>query len=457
MRAVQKRLLIGLALGCCLAAAPRARADYNRRTPIVEAVERTAASVVNIGTERVVHNMYEDSTLNSRNLLLEQLIAQFSGDAREAGPRQSLGSGLVVDPAGYILTNFHVIERASRIRVMLADNSVYDAVFLAGDPVNDLALIRIDAGRPLPSVAFARNDDLLLGETVIAVGNPFGLAHTVTVGVLSAKNREFRYNGRVLYNDILQTDAAINPGSSGGPLLNINGELIGVNVSVNEDAQNIGFAVPVRRVRNFLARSLSPQLLRKMWLGFEPAATEEGVRIQRVAPETPAARAGLREGDQILFVNDQPAPDLYAFNRSLIDLPTGSVVRLSTQGIEGGAHEVKLAFEPMPKPSGTDLAQRLLGIKLGAELEGLALIHPLYRSGLPVKEVDPASPAGQRGLRPGLLITRINDFEIRSLDDVGLALESVKSGDPVRLSVLTITEADAYIIHRQSTLQVAAR
>lgn len=453
---MKKRVFICLAAACGLASALSAQAEYNRRTPIVEAVERASASVVNIGTERVVHNMYEDSTLNSRNLLLEQLIAQAAQDPREAGPRQSLGSGLVVDPAGYILTNFHVIERASRIRVMLADDSVHDAVFLAGDPVNDLALIHIDAGRPLSAVAFARNDDLLLGETVIAVGNPFGLAHTVTVGVLSAKNREFRYNGRVLYNDILQTDAAINPGSSGGPLLNINGELIGVNVSVNEEAQNIGFAVPVRRVRNFLARSLSPQLLRKMWLGFEPAATEEGVRIQRVAPETPAARAGLREGDNVLSVNDQPATDLYAFNRSLIDLPTGAVVRLGTRGMAGEARRVALPFEPMPKPSGPDLARRLLGLKLGAEQEGRAHLHPLYRSGLPVTEIDPDSPAARRGLRPGLLVTRINDFEIRSLDDVGLALESVKRGDPVRLSVLIIAETDAYIVHRQSTLNVAA-
>lgn len=275
-----------LALSCALPA----EAAYNRRTPIVEAVERASPAVVNISTERIVHNMYDDLVLNSRNEMLERRHAPQWGD-RSAGSRHSLGSGIVVDSAGYILTNFHVIERASIIRVQLDDESMHEAVLLAGDPVNDLALIRIDAGRTLPAVNFANNDDLLLGETVIAMGNPFGLAHTVTVGVLSAKNREFRYGGQLLYKDILQTDAAVNPGSSGGPLLNVDGNVIGVNVSVNEEAQNIGYALPVRRVRDFLARSLSPALLRKAWLGFEPGARENGVEVLRIGAGTPA-RAG---------------------------------------------------------------------------------------------------------------------------------------------------------------------
>ncbi len=432
-----------------------AGAAYERRTPVVEAVDRASPSVVNISTERVVHNMYDDRMLNSRNLLLEQLLAQAAPELISSEPRHSLGSGVVVDPAGYILTNFHVIERASRIRVKLADDSLHEAVFIAGDPVNDLALIRIDAARGLPAVAFARNDDLLLGETVIAVGNPFGLAHTVTVGVLSAKNREFRYGGNVLYKDILQTDAAINPGSSGGPLLNINGELIGINVSVNEEAQNIGFAVPIRRVRNFLARSLSPLLLRKMWLGFEPALTEEGVEVQRVAPGTAAERAGLQSGDQILTINDTPATDLYTFNRALLDLPTGVVVRLGARGV-AGARSMALPFEAMPKPSGPDLAWRLLGVRLSAERDPLAAMHPLYRSGLPITELRPDSPLARAGVRPGLLITRVNEFEIRSLDDVGQALEAVKRGDPVELAILAVIESDAYIVHRQQSLRVAA-
>jgi serine protease Do len=439
-----------LALSCALPA----EAAYNRRTPIVEAVERASPAVVNISTERIVHNMYDDLVLNSRNEMLERRHAPQWGD-RSAGSRHSLGSGIVVDSAGYILTNFHVIERASIIRVQLDDESMHEAVLLAGDPVNDLALIRIDAGRTLPAVNFANNDDLLLGETVIAMGNPFGLAHTVTVGVLSAKNREFRYGGQLLYKDILQTDAAVNPGSSGGPLLNVDGNVIGVNVSVNEEAQNIGYALPVRRVRDFLARSLSPALLRKAWLGFEPGARENGVEVLRIGAGTPAARAGLRPGDRIDAINDQPVPDLYTFNRALINLPTGAVAQVQVRTLTG-TRQVGLPLLALPKPSGKDLAARLLGLTFGTD-RGDLVIHPLYHTALPVAAVEPDSPAARRGLRPGLFVARINDHEISSLDDVGLALEQVRAGDPVRLHMLVVNSGENYIIRYQATVALAAR
>ena len=444
-------LFAALAIG---GVAGPAGAAYSRRTPIVEAVERASPSVVNISTERIVHNMYDDLVLNSRNQMLEQMVAQQMAE-RPTEPRHSLGSGIVVDEAGYILTNFHVVERASRVRVQLADDTMYDATLLAGDPVNDLALIRIDAGRSLPAVSFAENDDVLLGETVIAVGNPFGLAHTVTVGVLSAKNREYRYNGQLLYKDILQTDAAVNPGSSGGPLLNVNGDVIGVNVSVNEEAQNIGYALPVRRVRAFLARSLSPSLLRKAWLGFEPGSTDTGVEVVRVGTETAAAQAGLRGGDRVVAINERPVPDLYTFNRSLINLPTGAVVQVQMKALNG-SRRVTLPLLAMPKPSGSDLAAKLLGLTFGTDRGGLT-IHPLYRNGLPVTGVEADSPAAQRGLRPGLFITRINDYEINSLDDVGMALEQVRAGSPVRLTVLAVNSGEDYVVRYQTTLALAAR
>lgn len=444
-------LIIGLS---CVACAVPVSAGYNRRTPIVEAVERASPSVVNISTERIVHNMYDDLILNSRNEMLERRNAQQQGE-RMPEPRHSLGSGIVVDSAGYILTNFHVIERASIIRVQLDDDSMHEAVVVAGDLVNDLALIRIDAGRPLPAVTFADNDDLLLGETVIAMGNPFGLTHTVTVGVLSAKNREYRYGGQLLYKDILQTDAAVNPGSSGGPLLNVDGDVIGVNVSVNEEAQNIGYALPVRRVRDFLARSLSPTLLRKAWLGFEPGARERGVEVLRIGPDTPAAEAALRPGDRIDAVNDQAITDVYGFNRALINLPTGTVVQLQVRGLTG-TRRVELPLLSLPKPSGRDLAARLLGLTFGTNRNDL-VIHPVYHNALPITAVEPDSPAARRGLRPGLFLARINDREVSSLDDVGLALEQVRSGDSVRLHILAVNSGENYIIRYQTSVALAAR
>jgi serine protease Do len=434
-----------------------AQGALDRRTPVVQAVERAKPSVVNIGTERIVQPKYDDIALNERSSLLEHLLAQAMREQWPAQPRKtrSLGSGVVVEESGYILTNFHVIERASLIHVLLDDETLYEGTFVAGDPVNDLALIKVSAGKPLPAIPFAVDDDLLLGETVIALGNPFGLAQTVTVGVLSAKNREFRFNDRVLYKDVLQTDAAINFGSSGGPLVNINGDLIGVNVSVNEQAQNIGFAVPVRRVRAFLGRSLSPVLLRKSWLGFDLDPAASGVRVGRVGPETGAAKWGVRPGDEIVLLAGQQVPDAYSFNRSLIKLSEGQRVRLHLKraGVE---REIELPFEPMPKPSGRELALKRMGLELSTEPQALP-IHPLYRSGLPVAQVEPDSPAARAGFRPGLLLTRINDYEIRTLDDVGLALEATQPGERLLLGALTVTENGPYLFHQHATVAVTAR
>ena len=190
----------------------------DRRTPVVRAVEKTLNTVVNIGTEKVVRVLYDDPLLRSRGDLFDQL-QQNSGENPPGGyqVRHSLGSGVIIHPSGYILTNYHVIDRATVIHVSLSSDEQYTARLVAGDAVNDLALLKVDPKQPLHAVEFAKDDDLMLGETVITLGNPFGLAHTVTSGVLSARNREARYGDNVLFRDILQTDAAINPGSSGGP------------------------------------------------------------------------------------------------------------------------------------------------------------------------------------------------------------------------------------------------
>ena len=242
---------LGMALLVMSLSTPMSPAVANRRTPVVEVVSEVLPSVVNIGTEKIVKVRYTDPSRRVRGDLFDEFFSEFFGPPVKEGYRRSnsLGSGVIIDPRGYILTNYHVIERASVIRVTLSDESKYEAVFVAGDEISDLALIKIEPLKPLKAVTFGKDDDLLLGETVIVLGNPFGLAQTVTVGVLSAKNREARYEGEILYRDILQTDAAVNPGSSGGPLVNIDGQVIGISVAIYREAQNIGFALPVSRVR----------------------------------------------------------------------------------------------------------------------------------------------------------------------------------------------------------------
>jgi len=449
---MMKRTIAVLALAPLLAV--DSPASQNRRTPVVEAVDRALPSVVNIGTERLVQVQYRDTQRRLRGDLFDQLLREFFGVPPPPGyqVRHSLGSGVIIDPDGYILTNYHVIERASVIRVTLADESQYFANFLAGDEISDLALIKVEAGdEPLPAIRLAPDDDLLLGETVIALGNPFGLAQTVTVGVLSAKNREAVWKGEVLYKDILQTDAAINPGSSGGPLLNIEGDLIGVSVAIYPEAQNIGFAVPVKRARALLTRWFSPRLLKKIWLGFEVDSEEGKVVVREVEPESPATAVQLRDGDVIKAVEGNLVSSLFDFNKAMLACDEGDEIRLDVE--RGGVvRPVDMVLAALPRASGEQLAARLLGLGLMEGPEFSAAGVQSLRKGLFVKEVVTGGPAQRAGLQPGLFITRIGEVDIGTLDDVAVALEHARPGDTVMLTVVNVVESDAFIMAQSSVV-----
>lgn len=437
------RTIMTAALSCALALPALAAVD--RRTPVVNAVEKALPSVVNIGTERMVKVVYHDPFYQFRDLA-HGLVPRdlLPPPITREKPSYSLGSGVVVDDAGYILTNYHVIEKATKVRIMLSDTEVYDAVFLAGDPLNDLALLKIDAPRALQAIAFAEDDDLLLGETVIALGNPFGFSQTVTVGVLSGINREASYDGRVVYRDILQTDAAVNYGNSGGPLVNLNGELIGVNVQVLQSAQNIGFAVPVKRARALLGRWLSARQIKKDWLGFEPAASNGVLFVERLDPDGPAARAGLRDGMRIVALDGEPVRDLFAYNRRLLPHTAGDEVRLTVEDGDG-RREVALRLAALPALSGDELARRTLGLALSTSTPPQA-VRAGFRNGLGVDGVLAGSPAELSRVRPGLLLTRIDDDEIRTMDDVARALDRVQHGDKVTLKLVNLIEQQDFIV-----------
>jgi serine protease Do len=369
--------------------------------------------------------------------------------------KHSLGSGVIISTDGFILTNFHVIERASRIRVMLSDERSYEARVVAGDEVNDLALIKIEAEEPLPAVAFANDDDLYLGETVITLGNPFGLAHTVTVGVLSAKNREARYNGQVLYNDILQTDAAVNPGNSGGPLLNIDGELIGINVAIYQDAQNIGFAMPVKRAKALLTRWLTPRMVNNRWPGFDIEEIDNQIVVRRIDPNSDAYTLGVRNGAIVEAVDGRPADDVYALNRALIERQAGDKVSFTFRIMnEPVTHE--LTITAVPAPSGERLAKELLGLVFDCT-EKAAKKTAHYRSCLIVKDVITDSPADKAGIKPDMMISTINDKELQSIKDVGMALERVNRGDPVKVEVISIVEHDTFMLAQTTALNLSAQ
>src|SRR5215472_14671814 len=231
-----------LALG--LLAVPAARADVaRRRTAVVDVVQKVGPAVVFIGTEQVVDRRMRGSPLE------EFLFGD--GGRRERQTVQSLGSGVIIDASGTIVTNDHLIRGASAVHVMLADGRQIDAEVVGADAQNDLAVLRIQSKTALPAAKLGTSSDLMIGETVVAIGAPFGLTKTVTSGVLSAMGRSFKANDQ-LYIDFLQTDAAINPGNSGGPLLNLDGEVIGINTAIFSGAQGIGFAIPVDKVRRIV-------------------------------------------------------------------------------------------------------------------------------------------------------------------------------------------------------------
>jgi serine protease Do len=426
-------------------------AAASRRTPVVAAVEKALPSVVNIGTEKLVKVQHADPLQQFRGEMFDQFFRQFFQQQMppEYQLSHSLGSGVIIDPLGYILTNFHVIERASKIQVTLADGRAYPAAFLAGDPINDLALIKIEAPPPLVAVEFAADDDALLGETVIALGNPFGLGHSVTVGVLSAKNREARYGDKVLYKDILQTDAAVNPGSSGGPLLNLDGQLMGLNVAIYQEAQNIGFAVPVRRTRDVLGRWLAPRALKQATLGFEVAPRGGKLLVTQVAPNV-----ALTEGAVVTAVNRKPVATLLDYHRALLALQPGHPVRL---GVAHGAvtNEVVARLVLLPKPDGARLARTLLGLELKplAEIPRAAV---LARRGLAITVVNTNGPAQHAGLQPGLIVERINNVDVATLDDVGAALENVAQGAAVVLGVVSVREQQGFLFTQSAVVTVTA-
>ncbi len=452
-RIVRIQQIIGwTAVGLATALGVPGMAATARRTPVVEAVEKALPSVVNIGTEQLVQVVRSDPFQRFRGELFDRMFGELVQQATPQGyqVKHSLGSGVLIDSSGYILTNFHVIERATAIRVTLVDGRPFTARLVAGDELNDLALIKIDPPHPLAAIRFARDGDLLLGESVIALGNPFGLAHSVTVGVLSARNREAKVGGQTLFRDILQTDAAVNPGSSGGPLINVDGELIGVNVSIHQEGQNIGFAVPVNRARALLTSWLSPRALGRLWTGVDLSERDGRLLVIGVQTGGPADASGLKPGDAVIGVNGLAVSTLLDYHRALLGLGAGDEVRMACERA-GEAALATFRLTAIPKPDGAVLA----GARFGLQLAEPDAADPV-RGGLVVKSVQPGGPAALAGIQPGMRLTRIAGQGVASLDDVGLLLEPMARSNRVAVSVAAIERGEGFLIARTATTELTA-
>ena len=266
---------------------------------VINAVEKVSKSVVNIASVRMVQ---------------DQLLRVF--------PIEGVGSGIVVNQRGYILTNNHVVDKAHNLKITLRDGNVFNGVVIGTDKVSDLAVVRVDSKDALPSVQFGNSDELRIGQIVIAIGNPFGLVGgpTVTAGIVSALNRNLEFESGIL--ELIQTDAAINPGNSGGPLANTNGEIIGINTAKMPYAQGIGFAVPINAARTIMNDLIeNGRVTNRPWIGiatmkitrhlsqYYGLPADEGALITKVEPYSPADNAGLRKGDIIKSVDGKTIND----------------------------------------------------------------------------------------------------------------------------------------------------
>lgn len=404
-----------------------AQASSLRRTAIVEAVEKVRDSVVNIQGRKMVRA--EPSEVGSN-----EPFRQVNG----------MGTGVIVDARGYILTNYHVVENVETIQVTLSDRSSFVARLVSNDSVSDLAVIKIDVGRPLPVIPCGVSSDLMPGEPVIALGNAFGYEHTVTRGIISSLHREVQVSATQKYHDLIQTDASINPGNSGGPLLNIDGEMIGINVAVRVGAQGIGFAIPVDEVLEIAARLLSTEQVERIVHGVvgetRSVETDRCFTVVGIREGSAAAKSGLQPGDVITAVDQTPVKRAIDFERALLGRPGEQPLVLSIQR-EGQTQTLQFTL-PSALPEADDFEQRtwrVLGIRLiPASREECQRTASRYRGGMRVLAVRPDGPAARQGIRVGDVLVGMHVWETISKDNVVYVLNRADQEDlqPLKFFVL---------------------
>jgi len=412
-------------------AAPNPPPDV-RRDAVVNAIEEVMPSVVNISTETIVE--IRDP--------FDQVFRDFFGPywGRRSPRRQkSLGSGVIIDETGYVLTNMHVVRRADRITVTLHDGRTFEAINVVQTFKTDVALLRLleTGGEKFKAIKFAPDDDLLLGETVLALGNPFGLGGSVSRGILSSKARRPAAEEATLdVEDWLQTDAAINPGNSGGPLVNLRGELIGISVAVFREGQGIGFAIPVKRVAEALSEIFTPEFMRSLWFGGNFQSSAAGPIVSAVEPGSPAEKGGLKRGDRVLSVNDKTPRNLVEINRELMAAGERRDVRLVVQR-DQERKTLTMTLVPEATVFNPDLIQKKLGATLQYLTPEVAVTMGFGQfRGFLVADVEPAGPAGKAGLREGELIQTFDGHVPGNLVRAAHFLYAKKKGERLQMTVI---------------------
>jgi len=458
----QMRLVAVLALVLAISAGPA----FARGAPdsFADLSAKLLPTVVNISTSQTLKAPTQQMPDLPPGSPLEDLFKNFLGPKPNA-PRHvtSLGSGFVIDPSGYIVTNNHVIENSEQITVQFQDGTQMPAKLIGRDTKTDLALLKVASSKPLPATHFGDSDKARIGDWVIAIGDPFGIGSTVTAGIVSARNRDISAGP---YDDFIQTDAPINKGNSGGPLFDMDGNVIGINSQIfspSGGSVGIGFAIPSNLARDVIQQLRQFGVARRGWIGVRIQGvtadiaegfglpTTQGALIAEVTPGGPAAKAGLANGDLVTGFDGKPINDSRSLPRLVADAPIGKTVsidvlrknhkatyRIQIAKLEEGTPDKPGAKLPPPAPKAkTKLSQ--LGLSLGL-LDGPARAKFKLASGVQgvvVTDVDPASPASDKNIQPGDVIVEVQNQAIKSPDQAEARLAAdAKAGRKVELLLI---------------------
>jgi serine protease Do len=406
-------------------------------SPFAVLAERASAGVVNVHTSKTVAqpSPFPDAPFRPG------FRGFFGSPGVEGGPGvtiPSLGSGFVISSDGLVLTNNHVVSGVDRVRVVLADGTEADAQIVGQDPKTDLALLRVARSEGLHPLPLGDSDEIVPGDWVVAIGNPFGLDHTVTVGIVSAKGRDI---GHGPYDDYIQTDAAMNPGNSGGPLLNMRGEVVGINAAINPEANTIGFAVPINVAKQILPELREHGRVTRGWLGVgvQPLTPEiaaalglestRGALVSQVHPRSPAEAAGIRRGDVIVSYRREEIDDLRALPRAVSASRVGEEVELELirdgrrQSVIVRMGELAEAEPQPPAPAAAGGVGRY-GLEVQELSPELRVRLGLGEGGVLVSGVEPGGTAERAGLRRGDLILEADRRPIAGIPDLAGVLGS---------------------------------
>jgi len=413
-------LIVLLAAGQALAELPK----------IADLAEKAGPAVVNIFTETAPKQQTRPRMQVPRGTPFDDFFDQFDQFFNQQPQRRSrsLGSGFLISADGYIITNNHVVEKADKVSVKLQNGEkTIQAKVIGTDPETDLALIKIDNGNNLPYLKLGDSAKMRVGDWVVAIGNPFGLSHTVTAGIISAKGRII---GAGPYDDFIQTDASINPGNSGGPLLNLEGDVIGINTAIVASGQGIGFAVPSNIAKGVIEQIKSKGKVRRGMMGVTIQPVDEnaakalglsnakGALVSQVTPGSPAEKAGLAAGDVITEVNGKAVTDAHDLTTRIGALPPGETVNVTyiRKGKSSSA-KITLVERDLKQQGQGEEAQQEGGQTLGMTLSTTDPRTGRPAGGLMVMNVEPGSAAAESGIRKGDVIVEINQRPVATPDE----------------------------------------